>query len=300
MIVDIPHPDKVLFGDSALTKGDLAAYYEAIAPAMVPHVRDRPLSLKSFPGGIRGRGHFTKNIPGHFPDWIGRVTVGKHGGTVTHPLANDARTLVYLAGQNMIEPHVWTSRADRLDRPDRLIVDLDPPDGTSFADVRAVAREAGDVFRAVGLEPFAMTTGSRGIHVVAPLRRTADFSAVRELARALAVAVAAADPRRLTTEFHKDKREGRIYVDVLRNNYAQTAIPPYGVRAREGAPVATPLRWEELGDRDLSGGRWTIQSIGARLEHEGGDPWADIARHARDPGPVRRAVQRMAGDRDEA
>jgi len=263
-------------------------------------VSGRLLTLVRCPDGHNQECFYQRHANGMLDSSVMRVPVPEGRKARDYVAIDSLKGLIALVQAGVLELHTWGARIDRLDRPDRLIVDLDPPDGTSFADVRAVAREAGDVFRAVGLEPFAMTTGSRGIHVVAPLRRTADFSAVRELARALAVAVAAADPRRLTTEFHKDKREGRIYVDVLRNNYAQTAIPPYGVRAREGAPVATPLRWEELGDRDLSAGRWTIQSIGARLEHEGGDPWADIARHARDPGPVRRAVQRMAGDRDEA
>ena len=201
--ITISSPDKVLFPGDGITKADLATYYRNIAPAMLPHVRQRPVSMLSFPGGIRARGHFTKEIPGHFPDWIDRVTVPKKGGEVTHPLANDAATLVYLAGQNCITPHVWPAKADRPHEPDRLIIDLDPTTDRSFADIRATARELGDVFRDDGLAPFAQVTGSRGIHVVAPLRRGPDFHAVREAALAIAQRLVDEHPERLTLEFHR-------------------------------------------------------------------------------------------------
>jgi bifunctional non-homologous end joining protein LigD len=277
--VRISNPDKVLFPEAGVTKRELAAHYERVAPAMLPHVRGRPLTMHAFPGGIGGEGFIMKSIPRHFPDWIARARLPKRDGTVIHVLADDAATLVYLAGQNVIAMHVWPARADEPRRPDRLILDFDPSPGGRFADVRAAARAAGGRLRDAGLVPFAMVSGSRGVHVVAPLRRRAGFQDVHRFARALAEAMVA-DDRRLTLEWHVAERGTRIYVDVNRNAYAQHAIAPYAVRAREPAPVAAPLHWEELSDRRLRPDRWTVRSIGARLEAEG-DPWKGIARRAR-------------------
>jgi bifunctional non-homologous end joining protein LigD len=287
--VEITHPDKVLFPAIGFTKLDLARYYERVADTMLPHVRNRPVSMQCFPDGVEGNGFFLKNAPPHFPDWIERVSVPKRGGRVAHVLCNHTATLVYLANQNAITPHVWTSRADRLRRPDRLIFDLDPTD-EDFAAVRSVARRLGDVLRALGLKPFAMTTGSRGLHVVVPLRRTAPFGEVRRFARAVADVLVAEDPDRLTTEPRKASRRGRMFVDVLRNGYAQTAVPPYAVRARARAPVATPLRWEELDDRRLYPQRWTTRNVFRRL-NAGGDPWRGISRHARSLDRARRELR---------
>jgi bifunctional non-homologous end joining protein LigD len=176
---------------------------------------------------------------------------------------------------------VWTSRKDRLDRPDRLVFDLDPPDeGGDFAHVREAALAIADDLREIGLEPFAMTSGSRGIHIVAPLRRTADNERVREFARALADELATRHPDRLTTEWRKVKRDGRILVDTARNTYAQTTVAPYAVRARPGAPVATPVGWEEVADPGLRPDSHTLASVPGRLAARG-DPWADIGKHAR-------------------
>ena len=280
--VEVSHADRVLFPRAGLTKLDLARHYDRVAPAMLPHVRDRPLTLDAYPEGVQGGGYLTKQIPAHFPGWIARATVAKRGGEVTHALANDRATLVYLAGQNVITLHVWPSRADRPDRPDRLIFDLDPS-RERFADVRAAARALGDMLRDLGLAPFAMTTGSRGLHVVVPLRRRETFDSVRAFARAVADDLVAEYPKRLTTAQRKSGRGGRIFVDVMRNGYAQHAVAAYAVRARPTAPVATPLHWGELEDRRLGPERWTVKTIGDRLSTEG-DPWSGIARHARGLG----------------
>ena len=277
--VRISNPDKVLFPEAGVTKRELAAHYERVAPAMLPHVRGRPLTIHAFPGGIGGEGFIMKSIPRHFPDWVARARLSKRDGTVTHVLADDAATLVYLAGQNAIALHVWPARADEPRRPDRLILDFDPSPGARFADVRAAARAAGERLRDAGLVPFALASGSRGVHVVAPLRRGPGFQDVHRFARALAEAMVA-DDRRLTLEWHVAERGTRIYVDVNRNAYAQHAIAPYAVRAREPAPVATPLRWEELSDRRLRPDRWTVRTIRRQLEAEG-DPWKGIGRRAR-------------------
>lgn len=276
--VRITHPDRVVFPQPGLTKLDLARHYERAAPAMLPYVRDRPLALQAFPDGIEGSGFFMKAVPKYFPAWVKRATVRKKGGTITHVLAQDAATLVYLSGQNVVTVHTWLSRADEPHQPDRLTLDFDPSGG-GFNEVRAAARAAGDRLRDVGLVPFAMTTGSRGIHVVCPLRRGPDFSAVHGFARALAEEMVADDPRHLTLEWHKAERGDRIYVDVNRIAYAQHAVAPYAIRPRAQAPVAVPLDWDELSDKSLRPDRWTVTNVGERLE--AGDPWQGMSRRAR-------------------
>jgi bifunctional non-homologous end joining protein LigD len=278
--IEISHPDRVLFPDAGVTKEGLARYYGAIAPVMVPHVRDRPLAMHVFPGGVKEQGHYLKNAPGHFPDWIHRVDMPKRGGTVNHVLADDAATLVYLAGQNVVALHVWPARADEPRKPDRVIFDLDPEATTRFSEVRAAARQVGDALRDAGLVPFAMASGSRGIHVVVPVRRGPEFAEVFQWAKALAIEVAERHPRHLTTEFYKRKREAPIFIDVRRNAYAQHAVAPYSVRAKPHAPVATPLRWEELDDRRLRPDGWDVRTVLERVEADG-DPWKGIARRAR-------------------
>jgi bifunctional non-homologous end joining protein LigD len=277
--VRVTHPDKVLFPRARVTKLDLARHYERVAPVMLPYVAGRPLALQAFPGGIEEKGFFMKAVPPYFPDWIARATVPKRGGTVTHALAEDAATMAYLAGQNVVTPHIWLSRADEPRLPDRLILDFDPSGG-GFADVRAAARDAGDRLRDAGLVPYAMVTGSRGVHVVCPLRRGASFGDVHGFARAIAEEMVEDDPRRLTLEWRKTDRGSKIYVDVNRNNYAQHAVAPYGVRPLSHAPVAVPVRWEELSDGRLRADRWTVKTIANRVADEG-DPWRGMGRRAR-------------------
>jgi bifunctional non-homologous end joining protein LigD len=279
--VRLSHPDKVLFPDDGITKAELADYYASVADAMVPHTRDRPLNLWRWNRGIEGQRVVQQAIPKGAPEWIARVEVPRRrGGNVVHAMANDAATLRWLANQNCITPHVWQSRADRLDRPDSIVFDLDPAGDHDFEQIRAAALALGETLRALGLVPFAKTSGSRGLHVVAPLRRTRSANEVRDIAGAIAERVAAAQPETLTTAWRKAKREGRILVDTARNTYAQTVVAPYAVRALPGAPVATPLAWEELGDPDLHPRRWTLRTVPARVADRG-DPWSDIRRFAR-------------------
>ena len=293
--VQITHPDKLLFPDDGITKGDLAAYYERVAEWMLPHVRGRPVSMQRFPDGIGGKGFFHKDIPDYFPAWIRRVEVPKSGGTVTHVVIRGEDTLVYLVGQNTITPHVWLSRADRPWQPDRMVIDLDPPPGGDFATVRRAALHAGELLSELGFTPFAQVTGSKGIHVWTPLRRRARHDEVRAFAGQIGAVLAQRHPDELTTEWRKEKREGRILVDMARNTYAQTAIPPYAVRPRPGAPVATPVDWDELSDSRLRPDRWNVGNVLRRLRAKG-DPWADIASYARGIARARRRIERMLAD----
>ena len=277
--VDITNPDRVLFAESGLTKLDVIDYYDAVAEVMLRHIDDRPVSMQRFPNGIGAEGFFQKDIPDYFPNWITRAVVPKEGGKVTHVVCDNRATLVYLANQACITPHVWLSRTRNIAHPDRMIFDLDPS-GVDVAPVCQAAHTLRELLEGMGLRPFVMTTGSRGLHVTVPLSGDADFDQVRDFARDVAELMAKREPKALTTEIRKNKRRGRVFLDVLRNGYAQTAVPPYAVRARPGAPVATPLEWDETsGDRDLPQ-RWTIQNIRKRLDAKG-DPWKSIDRFAR-------------------
>lgn len=282
--------DKVLFPDVGVTKGDLIEHYRRVAPRMVPHMKGRPVSMQRFPEGIEGEGFFQKAAPDYFPDWIRRVTVEKEGGTVEHAICDNAAALIYLANQNCITPHVWLSQADRLHHPDRLIFDLDPP-GEDFDAVRFAAGATRELLRELGLDPFPMTTGGRGIHLLVPLDRRADFDAVRGFARDAAEVLAARHSDRLTTEARKNKRRGRLFLDVMRNSYAQTAVPPYAVRARAGAPVAVPIAWRELSDPGLTGARWNTRNVASRLRKQ--DPWQGLSRHARSLSKPRHKLDRL-------
>jgi bifunctional non-homologous end joining protein LigD len=277
--VRISNPAKLLFPADGITKEDLAAYYAAVAPAMVPHVRDRPLNLWRWNAGIEHDVVVQQAIPKGAPEWVRRVEVERRrGGTVVHAVGGEAATLVWLANQNCITPHAWTDRADRLGVPDRLVFDLDPPDedaAAHFPAIRAGALALGDLLRELGLTPYAMTSGSRGIHVVAPLRRRAHADEARATAGEIAELVAERRPDELTTFWRKEKRGGRVLVDVARNTYAQTTVAPYAVRAIAGAPVAAPLAWEELEDPELHPRRWTLATVPERLERTG-DPWKGI------------------------
>jgi bifunctional non-homologous end joining protein LigD len=293
--VELSHPDKVLFPDDGITKADIAGYYEGVAEWMLPHVRERPISMQRFPDGIARHGFFHKDAPDYFPDWIARAELPKSGGTITHALIENADTLRYLANQNTITPHVWLSRADRPHQPDRLVFDLDPEAGSDFATVRRAARWTAELLEELELVPFAQVTGSKGIHIWTPLRRRADTEDVKAIARGAAQVLAERHPKELTTEFRKAKREGRILVDVARNGYAQTAVPPYAIRPREGAPVATPITLEELSDSRLRPDRWTVKNVLPRLAKRG-DPWADIQAHARGLGEPRKRLRKLLAD----
>lgn len=289
--VKITSSDRVYFPDAGITKGELVAYYERIAERMLPYLYDRPLTLHRFPEGIAGEGFFQQNASDYFPDWIARISVDKEdGGQVMHVMCNDAATLVYLANQATITFHAWLSRADRLHYPDRLVLDLDPSNG-DVAGLRRAARQAGDLLRELGLTPFVMATGSSGFHVVAPLERAAPFDAVRDFARDLADLLAHRHPEQLTTEQRKAKRGDRIFLDTLRNAYAHTAVAPYSVRAKPGAPIAAPLDWDEVA-RDAHPQQVTIKSVFRRLAQKP-DPWGDMMAHAATLDGPRAALARL-------
>lgn len=207
----------------------------------------------------------------------------------------NAATLAWLADQGVITVHPWLSRSGHLEEPDRLVVDLDPPND-EFARARWAAQRVREALQEVGLVPYVMTTGSRGLHVVVPLRPERDYATVRELALGVAEIMAQRHPDLLTTRFRKDQRRGRLFLDTLRNAYGQHSVAPYAVRPLPGAPVAVPLSWEELEDTD-SPRRWSVLNFEERiraLRHRG-NPWQGMARHACSPGKAARQLERTAG-----
>jgi bifunctional non-homologous end joining protein LigD len=292
--VALTHPDRLLFPDDGITKRDLAEYHAAMAPHMLPHLRGRPLMLQRFPQGIDGPGFMQKDARG-LPDWVHRVEVRKEGGTVVHPIADDAATLVVLANQSCITLHAWLSRAGHLENPDQIIFDLDPS-GDELPLVCEAARALRALLNELELAAFLKTTGSRGLHIVTPLDGGTGFEEVRVFAHAVAEVLVGRMPDALTVEFRKEKRQGRLFVDTLRSGYAQTAVAPYSVRPLRGAPVAAPLRWEEIDDPGFRIRGHTLRTVPARVEREG-DPWAEMERHARSlTGPRRRlaAIRRRS------
>jgi len=283
--VTISNPDKVLFPGDRITKGELVDYYRRIAPRMIPHVRDRPLHMNRFPDGIGGIAIQQKRVPDSFPAWIRRVTVDlRKGGTITHAVIDDAETLVYLANYNMVTAHVWLSHGQAPDRPDQVIFDLDPSDD-DFQLVRSTAVSLKALLEEMGLSPFVKTTGSRGLHVVVPITVGPDFEVAHLFADHVAQKLAASDPAHLTTEFIKQKREGRLFIDVNRNAYAQTAVAPYSVRARAGAPIAMPVAWSDIKRGSLRPDGVTMRNVWDWLrEHE--DPWKSMESSHRSLPPL--------------
>jgi bifunctional non-homologous end joining protein LigD len=283
--VRVSRPGKELFPEDGITKEDLARYYRAVAARMLPHLRGRPLMLERHPDGVGDRGFLQKDVPGHFPDWLHRAELPKEGGTVTYAVCDEPAALVYLADQACITLHRMLSRAQRPDRPDRMVFDLDPSDG-DFAPVREAALELRALLDEIGLPSQVMTTGSRGLHVLVPLDGRADFDHVRDVARRAADLLARRRPDRLTTAARKAARRGRLYLDVQRNGYGQTAVAPYTVRSRPGAPVAAPIPWEAVEDPELTARRWTLADVTELLAR---NPWSPAPR----PRSLARAEARL-------
>lgn len=279
--IKVTHQDKLLFPDSGITKGELVGYYRDIADYMVPKIEGRPVTLQRFPDGIDKEGFFQKEASWYFPDWIDRAEIElKKGGIQHQVLCNNDASLVYLASQAAITFHVMPCKSDKLQFPDRLIFDLDPPDN-DFGLVAFAARTVKETVEGIGFKAFVMTTGSRGLHVVIPLDRSADFDAVHEYAHRLAEQMAMKRPDRLTAEIAKEKRGGRLFLDYVRNTFGQTQVAPYSVRPKKGAPVATPVSWEELDS--INSRSYNIRNVLGRLKKKG-DPWEDMDSYAR---PVR-------------
>ena len=283
----ITHPEKVLFPEDGITKGELAAYYEAIAPIILPHLRGRPITMERYPAGIGKPGFLQKNVARGFPAWLRRVEVPKKDGRVHYPLAGDLRSLLWLANQNSITPHVWTSRTPNLQRPDLCVFDLDPAHDDPPA-LRVAALGLRDLLEELGLASWVKTSGSKGFHIVIPLDGKAGFGEVARFADSVARILVARDPSRLTQAFSKADRGGRILVDTGRNAMGATFAAVYAPRARPGAPVSAPCTWDEIERGDVTPRAFTLRTMAARLASVG-DLWADLRRRGRS---LKRALER--------
>jgi len=292
----ITHPEKVLFPEDGITKAELAGYYQAIAPHMIPHIRRRPVTMERFPAGIDKEGFFQKNVSKGFPDWLERVEVPKKGGTVHHAVVTDVRSLLWLVNQNCITPHVWTSRAPDLFQPDLCVFDLDPSRDDPDA-LRMAALALRDLLNELGLATWVKTSGSKGFHIVVPVKCGTGKSGAGEVARfahAVGTALVKRHPNQLTQEFSKADRNGRIYVDTGRNGYSATFAAVYSVRAKPGAPVSAPCTWEELERGGVDPRSFTLRGMAGRVA-EVGDLWADMQRRGRSLTQPLARLKRMAG-----
>ena len=287
--IEISRPEKVLFPEDGITKGDLIEYYARVAPYMLPHLHDRPLTLERYPNGINTKRFFQKDVSSYFPKWLRTVTVPKVGGTVTHLVCNDTASLVYIANQACVTPHIFLSRIDKLEVPDQMVFDLDPQ-GDDFDLVRSTAWDFKRLLDELELPAFLKTTGSRGLHVVVPLRRSEKYDAVRAFARELAGIVVGQAPEARTMESLKANRGDRVFIDTNRNGYAQLVAPAFAVRARKGAPVSVPLEWDELKKKSLRSNSFTIRNLFDRLERVS-DPWAAFWRNGVSLNKARRNLR---------
>ncbi len=289
--IELSNEDKVFFPAAGLTKGDLVEYYRKAAEYILPHTKGRPISMHRFPDGIRKSGFYHKKLPDYFPDWIDSQVVDIEGGSNRQVVIEKAAALVYLANQGCVTPHIWLSRQDKLNSPDRMVFDLDPP-GDDFDVVRRSAIAFHDFFDDIGIATFVQITGSSGIHVVVPLRRDSDFDEVRATARSIAEIMVDRHPEELTVEQQKKKRKGRLFLDTNRNAYGQTMVAPYCVRAREGAPVATPLEWKEVKSSKLTPRDFTIRNLFRRMSRRE-DPWRTIGRSAVSLSSMKEKLKRV-------
>jgi bifunctional non-homologous end joining protein LigD len=286
--VKLSHLDQVMFPETQYTKGDVIGHYRLVAQRMVPHMRDRPAALARFPDGIDGLSFCEQTVAPHTPSWIETVTLngGESGGKATHLLCQDEQTLVYLANQAAITLYTWLSTADHPDRPDQLLFDLDP--AHEFGEARHAALDMRELLTELGLPSVVKTTGGRGLHVSVPIQPRYPADELRDFARTVCSVLESRAPELYTSEVHKNKSEGRLFLGVSRNSFGQPAVAPYAVRATRDARVATPLDWTELEDEALSPTRFTIDSIPKRLAEP--DPWRELPEPAASLATARQRI----------
>lgn len=285
--VEVKNLEKVFWPETGQTKGDLLEYLDAASPYLLPFLRDRPLTVIRYPDGIGGPSFYQKNTPKYAPDWVRTVKLpspGSQRGEVSYTLCNSKRTLMWLANQASIEFHPWLSRVDRIEQPDFLVFDLDPPPGRFevAVDVAFVARE---VLAEAGLRAVPKTSGSKGVHLYVPLQRRHHYSVVRRVAAEMAARIEEAVPDLATSEFRIAKRGGRLFLDVGRNAPGAHIVAPYSPRAREGATVSFPVAWEDL--KKVRPQDFTIQNA-PRILAKRGDLWRALQ-------PSRASLSKLAG-----
>lgn len=276
--VEVSHPDKFLYPKSKITKQEVVDYYRNIAPYFLMHTVNRPIVMQRFPEGISSKvAFFQKQIPDYFPAWIARKTVDLHKGEKqTLVVVDSADALAYLANQGVLVFHAWLSVSKAVNKPDKIVFDLDPS-GTDSKKIKRAARLLKKILEQHKLVPFVMTTGSRGFHIVAPILPEHSFEKVHDFAKHIAQRLADEYTTDFTVEMSKAKRKGRVFIDYLRNSFGQTSVAPYSLRAKEGAPIATPITWKELATTAPQ--KYTMKNIFRRLSRKG-DAWHDFEKHA--------------------
>jgi bifunctional non-homologous end joining protein LigD len=277
-VVEFSHLDKIYFPKAGITKKDVIEYYKKIFDYLYPHVQDRLIVMHRYPDGIDGENFSQKQIPDYFPDWIDRETIDlKKGEKQTLVIISNKETLVYLANQAVLVYHAWLSMRDQVNKPNKIVFDFDPSDNNIKA-LRFVVIKVKEKLEELGLSTFLMTTGSRGYHIIVPIIPEHSFEVVQAFAKNIAYQIAREYPQYATIEMSESKRGDKIFIDYLRNSYGQTSVVPYSLRAREGAPVATPLDWDEL--ENTAPQKYTMQNIFKRLAQKD-DVWGDIMQYAK-------------------
>jgi bifunctional non-homologous end joining protein LigD len=272
--IAITHPEKVMFPDDGITKGELAAYYELVAPAMLLHMKGRPVTLERFHRGIGEKGFFQKNVVKGAPAWLERVAVPKKDGVVNYPVVRDTRGIMWLTNQNCITPHVWTSRVPDLVHPDLCIFDLDPLEENADA-LRSATLLLRDTLAELGVTSWVKTSGSKGFHVAFALDEKSDSGQVAHFAHSFGRELVRRAPDLLTQEFYKADRGGKILIDTARNEFGATYAAAYAVRPKPGAPVSAPCTWEEVESGEAGPQTFTLRTMAERL-HTRGDLWGNI------------------------
>lgn len=276
--ISVSSLDKVWFPRSKITKGAIVAYYAQMAPFQIQLIKNHLLTMQRYPDGIKGESFYQKNANDYFPSWIKTKAVEKsEGGTVNYVVAVNEQTIVYLVNQATLTLHYWLSKYTKLHYPDRMIFDLDPS-VNNFARVKAAALLIKKICDDLKLPCYAMTTGSRGIHIYVPLKPGHTFEEVDIVASYIARKMMEAKPKEFTLELRKEKRGTKIFIDTLRNRYNATAVVPYSVRAYEKAPVAMPLWWDEI-DKRLTAQTFTIANAFEHLK-KAGNPWKTMSKKA--------------------
>ncbi len=293
-IIEFTNESKILFPKSKITKGDLIQYYLFVSKRMLSQMKDRPISMLRYPNGIEKEGFFQKNISKYFPSWIQtKLLPKKQASQINMLICNDRATLAYLANQGCISFHLWLSRKDKPYIPDRVIFDLDPSKGCSFKDIKEGAKDLKNLLeKSLSLTSFVMTTGSKGLHVIVPIKREKDFEDVKVFAKNVAQVLVLKKPTQYTIQQRIEKRGSKIFIDYLRNAYAQTGIAPYSVRALEGAPIAMPIEWDEL--RAIEAQSFNIKNISSRLSKK--DPWQNMNRSAKNLKTASKKIDKILSD----
>ena len=278
--IELSNEQKILFPKSKITKGDLINYYQTIAPIMLPYIKDHPIAMQRFPDGIDHEGFYQKEAGEYFPNWIERKTIKhKAGHQTTYVLCNNTATLVYLANQAVITIHHWLSTNAKQRSPDRMIFDLDPTHKNTWKDLVTTALLLKKIIESYDLTPFVMTTGSRGLHITIPLKQIHTFKHVRMFAQQIAQQAITSNQTLVTLEVRKEKRKNKIFIDTLRNQWAQHAVAPYTVRALEHAPIAMPITWQELEKTPINAQTYTIKN-GLKQVNQHKHPWANFYQKA--------------------